>query len=73
MSFGTNPASTAALEAPTAQCYFPRTLASSYKILKFSPFFIPLPPETTYLAEPNSTISDSDTLFSNHFPLMFSL
>lgn len=44
-SLETYPASTAALEAPIA--VFPKASANSSNILKFSPFFIPLPPETT--------------------------
>ena len=50
-SFGTNPASTAALEAPTAA---PNRSASSYSSLKFSPFLRPRPPEITTLALVNS-------------------
>lgn len=55
ISFETYPASTAALEAPMAA--FPKASANSSNILKFSPFFKPLPPDTTYYAEDNSGLS----------------
>lgn len=54
-SLETKPASTAALEAPIAA--FPKTSANYSNNLKFSPFFKPLPPETTILAADNSGLS----------------
>lgn len=54
-SLGTNPASTAAREAPTAAFSLS---ASSYSILKFSPLFMPRPPEITRLALVSSGRSD---------------
>jgi len=47
---------TAALEAPIAA--FPKASANSSRILKFSLVFIPLPPDTTILAEVRSGLSD---------------
>uniref|UniRef100_A0A6B0UYC6 Putative secreted protein n=1 Tax=Ixodes ricinus TaxID=34613 RepID=A0A6B0UYC6_IXORI len=47
MSLGTKPASTAARDAPTAA---PILSARSYSILKFSPLFMPRPPEITFFA-----------------------
>ena len=49
------PASTAALDAPIAAF---NLSAISVINLKFSPFCIPLPPETTTLAVPSSGLSD---------------
>mmetsp|Transcript_15411 Transcript_15411/g.53525 ORF Transcript_15411/g.53525 Transcript_15411/m.53525 type:complete len:205 (+) Transcript_15411:221-835(+) len=51
MSLGTNPASTAAREAPTAA---PSLSASAYSISKFSPLFMPRPPLTTTRADDSS-------------------
>ena len=55
MSLGTKPASTAAREAPTAAPSLSAKLSSS---LKFSPFCIPRPPETTTRAAVSSGRSD---------------
>jgi hypothetical protein len=55
-SFETNPASTAAREAPIAVS--PNTFAKFSKSLKFSPFFKPRPPDTTLLALVRSGLSD---------------
>ena len=53
---GTNPESTAALEAPIAA---PSLSAIPLRRLKLSPFCIPLPPEITTSAAVNSGLSDS--------------
>ena len=53
-SLETNPASTAARDAPTAA---PSLSARSYNSLKFSPLFIPRPPDTTILAPLSSGLS----------------
>ena len=49
------PASTAALDAPTAALSLS---AISFMSLKFSPLSNPLPPEITILAVPSSGLSD---------------
>mmetsp|Transcript_123637 Transcript_123637/g.184912 ORF Transcript_123637/g.184912 Transcript_123637/m.184912 type:complete len:92 (+) Transcript_123637:199-474(+) len=54
-SLETNPASTAALEAPTAA--FPNMSANFSNISKFSLLFIPLPPDTIIFAAVNSGLS----------------
>jgi hypothetical protein len=59
-SLGTKPASTAALEAPTAQFYDPRASANSYRSLKFSPLLRPRPPLTTNLALARSADSETE-------------
>lgn len=55
---GQYPASTAALEAPTAAS--PKALANWLMISKFSLLFTPLPPETTILAVVRSGLLESD-------------
>mmetsp|Transcript_15451 Transcript_15451/g.1387 ORF Transcript_15451/g.1387 Transcript_15451/m.1387 type:complete len:127 (+) Transcript_15451:103-483(+) len=64
-SFDTYPASTAALEAPIA--VLPKVSANNSNIAKFSPFFNPLPPETTILAAVNSGLS----LYTNYSDINF--
>lgn len=59
ISFGQYPASTAALEAPTAAS--PKALANSLIIAKFYLLLTPLPPETTILAVVRSGFPESDT------------
>lgn len=56
-SLGTKPASTAARDAPTAALSLS---AKVYNNLKFSPDFIPLPPDITTFADVNSGLSDLD-------------
>ena len=56
-SFAAYPASTAALEAPIA--VFPKALAKSSRILKFSLLPKPLPPETIYYEIKNYKFSCS--------------
>src|SRR6185436_12291703 len=57
-SFGTNPASTAAREAPIAAFSLS---ASGSRILKFSPEPMPRPPDTTIFAAVSSGRSDLET------------
>mmetsp|Transcript_27787 Transcript_27787/g.31216 ORF Transcript_27787/g.31216 Transcript_27787/m.31216 type:complete len:325 (+) Transcript_27787:261-1235(+) len=65
-SLGQNPASTAALEAPTAA---PNLSASASRIGKLSPLLMPRPPLTTMLALPKSGRSDFDTDSPIHLAL----
>ena len=68
---GTNPASTAALDAPNAA---PNLSATPSRRTKFSPDCIPLPPDTITLAEVSSGLSDlvsSSDMCSDSF--LFSL
>ena len=63
ISLGTNPASTAAREAPTPA---PSLSAKSYSILKLSPDFIPRPPEIILDAAVSSGLSDLESSWLIH-------
>src|SRR5947208_855231 len=66
-SLDTKPASTAALEAPTAA---PNTSANSSINLNFSALCNPRPPDTTILADPKSGRADLlNSCLTNSVPL----
>jgi len=58
ISFGQKPASTAALDAPTAAS--PKASANWFIREKFYLFFTPLPPDTTILAVVSSGLLESE-------------
>lgn len=62
-SLGTNPASTAALEAPTAAPNLSANFSNNWKL---SPFFMPRPPLMTMDADDKSGRSDFDTDSPTH-------